>query len=111
MGLLAHKLKQGPEDNYQKLRNSTYMYSAEKQRKDIRDVDLTSQRYHGPWLLSFEYLLLVWKTIQKIDCYGQNTVPTCLLEPLLQILYQKIPVREIGPLICARRLGENAATY
>jgi hypothetical protein len=87
------------------------MYSAEKQRKEIRDVDLTSQRYHGPWLLSFEYLLLVWKTIQKIDCYGQNTVPTCLLEPLLHILYQKIPDREIGPLICARRLGENAATY
>ena len=34
MGLLTHKLKQGPEDNYQKLRNSAYMYSAEKQRKD-----------------------------------------------------------------------------
>lgn len=111
MGLLTHKLKQGPDDNYQKLRNNAYMYSAEKQRKDIRDVDLTSQRYHGSWLLSFEYLLLVRKTIHKIDCYGQNTVPTCLLETLLQILYQIIPVQEIGPLICARRLVENAATY
>lgn len=67
--MLTHKLKQGPEDNFQKLRRyNAYMYSAEKQRKGIRDVNLTSQRYHGSWLLSFEHLLPVWKIVQKIDC-------------------------------------------
>jgi hypothetical protein len=63
-----------------------------QQGKDKSFVNLTSQKYHGPWKLSSLYLLPVQKTIQMADAYGQYTTPSFFLESLLQILYQKMLV-------------------